>query len=68
MSGPREVLIRIAPCFMWAISSAPMRPRVRGERTMCTEMTSASLMRSDLSTRTAPASSALAAVRFGPRR
>src|SRR5271155_379198 len=32
---------------------------------MCTEMTSAPRMRSDLLTRTAPASSALAAVRFG---
>ena len=38
---------------------------MRGDRTMCTEMTSASLMRSDLPTRIAPASSALAAVRFG---
>ena len=38
------MLIKIAPCFMRAISSAPMRPPLRGEKTMCTEMTSASLI------------------------
>ena len=64
-SGPREVLIRIAPGFMAAMSSGPMRPRVRGESTMWMETTSAPLMSSGLVARRAPASSAFSRVRFG---
>ena len=54
--GPRDMLIRMAPCFIRAMSSAPMMPRLRGDRAP---------RRSDLLTRRAPASSAFSSVKFG---
>jgi len=62
--GPRDVLIRIAPCFIIAMSGSPISPRERDESTKWMLTASESDKRVSLETKVAPAACARSAVRF----